>query len=91
MSYDNVVLLIPGFLGFGRLGNFYYFADRVSACIRGAAENAFGTPTPLARKVRSLWLTVAFPTASDRETFAELVNGTGRFCRRRRQLLKLTL
>jgi hypothetical protein len=47
MSYDNAVLLIPGFLGFGRLGNFYYFADRVAACLRGAAENAFGTPTPV--------------------------------------------
>jgi hypothetical protein len=47
MSYENTVLLIPGFLGFGRLGNFYYFADRVAACLRGAAESAFGNPTPV--------------------------------------------
>jgi hypothetical protein len=47
MSYENAVLLIPGFLGFGRLGNFYYFADRVAACLRGAAEDAFETPTPV--------------------------------------------
>jgi hypothetical protein len=47
MSDENAVLLIPGFLGFGRLGNFYYFADRVAACLRGAAESAFGTPTPV--------------------------------------------
>jgi hypothetical protein len=47
MTYDNAVLLIPGFLGFGRLGNFYYFADRVAACLRGAAEVAFKTPTPV--------------------------------------------
>ena len=47
MDYENAVVLIPGFLGFGRLGNFYYFADRVAAYLRGAAENAFGTPTPV--------------------------------------------
>lgn len=44
--YENAVVLIPGFFGFGRLGNFYYFADRVAACLRGGAENAFGKPTP---------------------------------------------
>jgi hypothetical protein len=47
VSYENAVLLIPGFFGFGRLGNFYYFADRVAACLRGAAETAFGIPTPV--------------------------------------------
>jgi hypothetical protein len=47
MNYENAVVLIPGFLGFGRLGNFYYFADRVAAYLRGAAESAFGTPTPV--------------------------------------------
>jgi hypothetical protein len=47
MNYENAVVLIPGFLGFGRLGNFYYFADRVAAYLRGAAESGFGTPTPV--------------------------------------------
>ena len=47
MNYENAVVLIPGFLGFGRLGSFYYFADRVAAYLRGAAENAFGSPTPV--------------------------------------------
>jgi hypothetical protein len=47
MKYESVVVLVPGFLGFGRLGNFYYFADRVAACLRGAAEDAFGKPTPV--------------------------------------------
>jgi hypothetical protein len=47
MSYENAVVLIPGFFGFGRLGSFYYFADRVSSCLRGAAEATFGSPTPV--------------------------------------------
>ncbi|MCL2451093.1 MAG: hypothetical protein FWD17_19275 [Polyangiaceae bacterium] len=47
MSYENVVVLVPGFFGFGRLGSFYYFADRVAACLRGAAQVAFGAPTPV--------------------------------------------
>lgn len=40
MTYEHAVVLIPGFFGFGRLGNFYYFADRVSACLRGSVEAA---------------------------------------------------
>jgi hypothetical protein len=47
MIYENAVVLVPGFFGFGRLGSFYYFADRVAACLRGAVESAFGTPTPV--------------------------------------------
>jgi hypothetical protein len=46
MAYENAVVLVPGFFGFGRLGTFYYFADRVAACLRGAAETAFGRATP---------------------------------------------
>lgn len=38
MARKNVVVLVPGLLGFGRLGAFYYFADRVSATLRGALE-----------------------------------------------------
>jgi hypothetical protein len=47
MKYRNAVALVPGFFGFGRLGNFYYFADRVAATLRGAAERRFGSPTPV--------------------------------------------
>lgn len=47
MHYDNAVILVPGFFGFGRLGTFYYFADWVAACLRGAAERALGKPTPV--------------------------------------------
>ncbi len=32
----DVIVLIPGFLGFEQIGGFYYFADRVGAAIRGA-------------------------------------------------------
>src|SRR6185312_2366399 len=46
MAYENAVVLVPGFFGFGRLGTFYYFADRVAGCLRGAAEAAFGRSTP---------------------------------------------
>jgi hypothetical protein len=38
MSYENAVLLIPGSLGFGRLGNFYYFADRIAACLQAMTQ-----------------------------------------------------
>jgi hypothetical protein len=44
MTYENAVALVPGFFGFGRLGNFYYFADRVAPCLRRAAESASGKP-----------------------------------------------
>ncbi len=46
-AYSDVVVLIPGFFGFGRLGNFYYFADRVAAALRGALERELGRPTPV--------------------------------------------
>lgn len=38
MAYEDVVVLVPGFLGFSRAGGFYYFADRVSSTLRGALE-----------------------------------------------------
>ncbi len=31
----DVIVLIPGFLGFEQIGGFYYFADRVGAAMRG--------------------------------------------------------
>lgn len=47
MLYDDVVVLIPGFFGFGRLGDFFYFADRVSATLRGALEARLGRAIPI--------------------------------------------
>lgn len=47
MLYDDVVVLIPGFFGFGRLGDFFYFADRVQATLRGALEARLGRAVPL--------------------------------------------
>ncbi len=43
----DVVLLVPGFLGFSRLGNFYYFAERVIAVLRGALEARVGYAVPV--------------------------------------------
>ncbi|MBW2734142.1 MAG: hypothetical protein JRH20_17270 [Deltaproteobacteria bacterium] len=34
----HVVVLVPGFMGFGRLGSLSYFADRVPATLRGALQ-----------------------------------------------------
>lgn len=46
-SYRNVVVLVPGFFGFGRLGDFYYFADRVAALLRGSLEHQLGQRVPV--------------------------------------------
>ena len=35
MSISDAVILIPGFLGFGQIGHFSYFANRVGAALRG--------------------------------------------------------
>ncbi|WP_437674522.1 esterase/lipase family protein [Sorangium sp. So ce131] len=43
----DVVVLVPGFLGFGRVGEFYYFAERVISVIRGALEMRLGRPVPV--------------------------------------------
>jgi pimeloyl-ACP methyl ester carboxylesterase len=39
---EDVVVLIPGFLGFDRFGGFFYFADRVCGALRGALEAKLG-------------------------------------------------
>jgi pimeloyl-ACP methyl ester carboxylesterase len=43
-AYDvgDVVVLIPGFLGFDHFGGFFYFADRVCGALRGALEAKLG-------------------------------------------------
>jgi pimeloyl-ACP methyl ester carboxylesterase len=38
MQSPDVVVLVPGFLGFARFGGFYYFAERVVAVLRGVLE-----------------------------------------------------
>jgi hypothetical protein len=47
MKTSNVVLLLPGFFGFDRFATFYYFADRVSATLRGHLEAQTGSPFPV--------------------------------------------
>lgn len=44
MDARDVVVLVPGFLGFSRFGNFYYFADRVMVTLRGVLEERLGMP-----------------------------------------------
>ena len=47
MKTPDVVLLVPGFLGFTRFGGFYYFADRLIAVLRGLLEEPLGYPVPV--------------------------------------------
>ena len=44
MQTPDVVVLVPGFLGFSRFGGFYYFAERVVAVLRGVLEERLGYP-----------------------------------------------
>src|SRR5712692_2560543 len=47
MQTPDVVVLVPGFLGFSRFGGFYYFADRLVAVLRGLLEEPLGYPVPV--------------------------------------------
>src|SRR5438876_2878436 len=47
MQTPDVVVLVPGFLGFARFGGFYYFADRLIAVLRGLLEEPLGYPVPV--------------------------------------------
>lgn len=47
MKTPDVVLLLPGFFGFDHFESFYYFADRVSATLRGHVEAEAGAPFPV--------------------------------------------
>src|SRR5437016_201580 len=44
MQTPDVVVLVPGLLGFTRFGGFYYFADRLIAVLRGLLEEPLGYP-----------------------------------------------
>lgn len=41
---EDVIILVPGFLGFDHFGGFFYFADRVCGALRGALEVKLGRP-----------------------------------------------
>jgi pimeloyl-ACP methyl ester carboxylesterase len=45
--YQDLVVLVPGFLGFSHFGGFYYFADRVASSLRGALEGDSGASIPV--------------------------------------------
>src|SRR5437867_2479711 len=47
MQTPDVIVLVPGFLGFARFGGFYYFADRLIAVLRGLLEEPLGYPLPV--------------------------------------------
>jgi pimeloyl-ACP methyl ester carboxylesterase len=40
----DLVVLVPGFLGFSRIGGFYYFADRVIGAMRGLLQSRARDP-----------------------------------------------
>jgi pimeloyl-ACP methyl ester carboxylesterase len=44
---EDVVILVPGFLGFSRLGGFYYFAERLITALRGSLEQPEGGALPV--------------------------------------------
>ena len=47
MQTPDVVVLVPGFLGFSRFGGFYYFAERVVAVVRSVLEERLGYTVPV--------------------------------------------
>src|SRR5438046_10761612 len=47
MQTPDVVVLVPGFLGFTRFGGFCYFAYRLLAVLRGLLEEPLGYPVPV--------------------------------------------
>lgn len=47
MQTPDVVVLVPGFLGFARFGGFYYFAERVVAVLRGVLEERLDRTVPV--------------------------------------------
>ena len=47
MLTPDVVVLVPGFLGFARLGGFYTFADRLMAALRGFLEEPLAGVVPV--------------------------------------------
>jgi hypothetical protein len=44
---QDLVVLVPGFLGFERLGGFAYFAQQIAALLRGVMEARTGLQTPV--------------------------------------------
>jgi hypothetical protein len=44
---EDLVVLVPGFLGFARFGGFYYFAERLIAVLRGSLEQPEGGAMPV--------------------------------------------
>ena len=44
---EDLVVLVPGFLGFARFGGFYYFADRLIAMLRASLEQPEGGALPV--------------------------------------------
>ena len=47
MDAPDVVVLVPGFLGFSRFGGFYYFADRLVAVLRVLLEEETQQSVPV--------------------------------------------
>lgn len=84
MAFEDVVVLVPGFLGFARVGGFYYFADRVSAALRGALEGEKGRTIPVVP-------CCALPTDRLASRQAKLVGALSTLCQRMGGITRLHL
>jgi pimeloyl-ACP methyl ester carboxylesterase len=73
MQTPDVVVLVPGFLGFARFGGFYYFADRLIAVLRGFLEEPLGYAVPVIP-------VTTFPTDSLRKRQKGLLEELEGFC-----------
>jgi len=73
MKTPDVVVLVPGFLGFARFGGFYYFADRLIAVLRGLLEEPLGYAVPVIP-------VTTFPTDSLRKRQKGLLQRLESFC-----------
>jgi pimeloyl-ACP methyl ester carboxylesterase len=84
MEFKDVVVLVPGFLGFSRVGGFYYFADRVSATLRGALEGNKKRTIPVLP-------CCALPTDRLASRQTKLVAGLVELCKRMGDVTRLHL
>ncbi len=74
MQAPDVVVLVPGFLGFTRFGGFYYFADRLIAVLRGLLEEPLGSAVAVVP-------VATLPTDSLQKRQAALLQQLEAFCR----------
>jgi hypothetical protein len=55
--HPDVVVLVPGFLGFSVFGRFPYFADRVPATLTALCQETLGRPVSVSPPRTTITLT----------------------------------